>query len=66
MALESVHADVAVRPLAFRPPRRRIYATWRRDADSALCRTMVRAVAEAAARRKARPHLQLAAGRDAG
>ena len=66
MALESVHADVAVRPLAFRAPRRRIYATWRSDADSLLCRSMVRAVADAAATRRARPHLQLAAGRDAG
>jgi DNA-binding transcriptional LysR family regulator len=66
MALESVHADVTVRPLAFRAPRRRIYATWRRDADSPLCRTMVRAVEAAAATRKARPRLQLAAGRDAG
>jgi DNA-binding transcriptional LysR family regulator len=65
LALEAVHADVAVRPLAFRAPRRRIYATWRRDTDSPLCRSMVQAVAEAAARRK-RPPLQLAAGRDAG
>lgn len=66
MALESISADVAVRPLAFRPPRRRIYATWRHDADSPLRRTMVRAVADAAANRKTRPSLRLAADRDAG
>lgn len=44
LTLAATHPDVVLRPIAFRPPARRIYATWRADVDDPLVADAVSAL----------------------